>query len=104
MITKVFSVFDAKMATFSTPFFEQTTASAVRSFRRWVNTPNENNMLFNNPEDFHLYEIGEFDNEKGELMTALVSAVVSAAALKDPVPSQLNLFENNKGEKEPVPN
>jgi hypothetical protein len=65
MIHRVYSVRDSKSEEFHLPFFDTKDASAERSFRMAVNDPKT--KFHSNPEDFDLYQIGEYDTEKGEL-------------------------------------
>lgn len=100
---KIFTVYDMKAEFFGQPFFEQEEASAIRSFGDAVNDgSNPANQWFKHPEDFQLYLIGSFDNERGELKTCLPKALVMASALaRRKSPDDLPLFEKN-GEKVPV--
>jgi len=38
---------------------------AIRSFSDEVNRKDPENQLFNHPDDFDLYELGEFDDNTG---------------------------------------
>lgn len=79
----VFSIFDSKMARYSTPFFDEREASAIRNFSDWVNDgSNPGNMLFKHPEDFSLFFVGEFDRDSGELVPFTPKNLVTASALK----------------------
>lgn len=63
MISKVFAVFDVKVGVYERPFFMRTRGEAVRS---WVEVVNDPETKFNkHPEDFGLFEIAEYDDEKG---------------------------------------
>lgn len=65
MITKVFSVFDDAVKSFAQPFFAPTKESAIRSFRGLVE---DKNALVNKyPHDYSLFELGEYDDQKGTL-------------------------------------
>lgn len=65
MITKAFSVYDGKAKTFSVPFFKLTVGMALRDFEDLVNHPET--MVNRHPEDFVLYEVGNFDDSNGML-------------------------------------
>lgn len=65
MITKIFSVYDVKTQAYMTPFFSATPGSAIRSFTDAAVNPDS--IVAAHPEDFHLYEIGEFNDQTGEL-------------------------------------
>jgi hypothetical protein len=63
---KVFSIHDNKASAFLPPFFLPQLGMALRVF---TNCINESTHQFNkNPEDFTLFEIGEFDDEHGTLV------------------------------------
>lgn len=63
MKTKVFAVYDAKAETFMQPFHMNTRGMATRA---WMDTVNDAKTQFNkHPQDFTLFELGEFDDEKG---------------------------------------
>lgn len=66
MITKAFSIYDSKAMVFNVPFFQVTTPAAMRSFSDLVNDPKSN--VYRHPGDYVLYEIGEFDDEKGAMI------------------------------------
>jgi hypothetical protein len=38
---------------------------AIRSFSDEINRNNADNQLYNHPDDFDLYELGEFDDNTG---------------------------------------
>jgi len=63
MQLKIFSIRDSKGEVFNTPFFQKTHGEAERTFRELVNDPQS--MLFKYPDDFDLYFVGEYDNQKG---------------------------------------
>lgn len=68
MLMKVFSIFDIKAGAFDRPFFAQTVGIAIRSFTDAIN---DKNSPFNKyPDDFTLFELGEFDDSSG-IITAL---------------------------------
>lgn len=60
MITKMFSLYDGKAQMFQTPFYMPTLGMALRAFADLCNDPNT--MVYRHPEDFSLYEIGEYDD------------------------------------------
>lgn len=62
MILKMFSIYDAKAEAFSQPFFVPTKGLAIRSFTDAANDPKTNIHLY--PEDYTLFELGEFDDAK----------------------------------------
>jgi len=63
MMTKIFSVYDSKAKCYATPFHMKTVAQALRSWQTIVNDPKTQFCEY--PEDFTLYEIGEFSELTG---------------------------------------
>ena len=61
-----FSVFDKKAVSFNTPFFVQTKGVAMRSFADLV--ADKRTTVAQHPEDFALYEVGNFDETGGVLL------------------------------------
>ena len=47
------------------PKFVPSIGVAIRSFSDEVNRQDAENQLFNHPDDFDLYEMGEFDDNTG---------------------------------------
>lgn len=64
MTKKMFSIRDQKTEVFNTPFFNHTHGEAERNFRSLVN--DDKSMIHNNPEDFDLYYLGEYDDNTGK--------------------------------------
>lgn len=65
MRLKVFSVYDSKAAAYLQPFFSTTVGLAMRSFGDAVK--DEGHQFHRHAADYTLYQIGEFDDEKGIL-------------------------------------
>lgn len=66
MITKIFSVFDDKADLFMPPFYNQQTPVALRVFADACRQ--DDHPFRQNPADYHLYEVGTFNDETGDLM------------------------------------
>lgn len=62
MITKLFSLYDVKSGIFSHPFHAVNDQVAIRSV---VDLCREKNQISNNPSDFALHQVGEFDDNLG---------------------------------------
>lgn len=62
----VFSVRDAKAEAFMRPFFAPTRGLAIRSFVDLVNSGN-GEPVAKHPEDFCLFQLGEFNELTGQL-------------------------------------
>lgn len=63
MLMKVVSVRDAKVETFSQPFFYVTVGQAIRSFADEV--ARDGSDFAKHPEDFALFLLGVYDDQKG---------------------------------------
>lgn len=61
---KMFSVYDKKAESFSTPFFMKATGLALRGFSDMINS-GEKTQYSAHPGDFDLYELGIFHDEHG---------------------------------------
>jgi len=62
---KLFSIRDSKGDFYQAPFAQKTHGEAERTFHGLVNDPKTN--LFNYPEDYDLYYMGEFNDNTGKL-------------------------------------
>jgi len=82
MTVKLFSIFDSAAKTFSQPHPAQNRVVAIRNFRHLVNDPET--QVFKSPQDFSMYEIGEFSDGDGMIVPCAPELVVSALSLKDP--------------------
>ena len=78
MILKVFSVFDSKLQVFNTPFFSRSAADASRSFSDLVR--DSRTTVGQHPDDFFLYEIGQYSDETGELVASAPTQIAAATA------------------------
>lgn len=63
---KIYSIFDSKAEAFATPFFMPTLGMATRAFTEECSNPNS--QLLKHPEDFTLFELGEYDDSIGLLV------------------------------------
>lgn len=66
MILKVYTVKDAKAEAYLTPFYQHTTALALRQFEDMVKNPEH--PFAKHPEDYSLWKIGDYDDLKGQLI------------------------------------
>ena len=60
------SVFDRAADAYARPMFVPSVGVAIRSFSDEVNRSDIDNQLFNHPDDFDLFELGEFDDNTGK--------------------------------------
>lgn len=84
MKLKLFAIRDAKTASFGNPIVFQARGQAIRSVSDEVNRRNsgeQSTTLQQHPEDFELFEIGEFDTDTG-LITQNFESVCSCSDLK----------------------
>lgn len=66
MLSQVMSIRDAKTEIFSQPMFFVTKGVALRAFMDEVQRPNSD--VSKHPEDFSLWSLGVFDDQRGEFM------------------------------------
>ena len=59
------SVKDRAADAYGRPMFVPSVGVAIRSFSDEVNRKDPDNQLNNHPDDFDLYELGEFDDNTG---------------------------------------
>ena len=67
MIQNAYSIKDAKANVFSAPFFSINDQTAQRSFEQAKK--DSNTTISQNPEDYSLYRLAQFDDQSGELHT-----------------------------------
>jgi hypothetical protein len=60
------SVKDRAADAYGRPMYVPSVGVAIRSFSDEVNRKDPENQLFNHPDDFDLYEFGEFDDNSGQ--------------------------------------
>lgn len=65
MIQFICTVKDRAADAFGRPMFVPSTGVAIRSFSDEINRNNADNQLYNHPDDFDLYELGQFDDNTG---------------------------------------
>ena len=60
----IFAVYDSQAEAYGMPMFFKAKGEAVRAFEQQVNRQ-EDSMIAQYPQDFTLFEIGEFDSSTG---------------------------------------
>lgn len=65
MKSNIYAIYDNKAEAYMQPFFAATPGLALRAFSDNVN--NKESIFNKHPNDFVLYEIGEFDDATGDL-------------------------------------
>ena len=66
MIQFIYSIHDSKAAAYLPPFYLHNKNMAIRSFSDAVQE--ENSAFYRHPEDYSLWELGEFDDNTGEII------------------------------------
>lgn len=64
-ILKLFATHDIKADSFMQPFCAPHAGVATRGFTDAITRPQQPSDISNHPEDFNLYELGEFDSHTG---------------------------------------
>lgn len=78
----IFTVFDTAAQAFLRPFFAETEGLAKRAFSEAINTPNGDNNFFRHYQDYSLFLVGWFDDQKGEITAELPTHIGAGAAFK----------------------
>jgi len=63
---KVYATYDSKAEAYLQPFFMRARGEAIRGWTTVCNDPKT--QFFTNPEDFTLFELGEYDEFTGTLI------------------------------------
>lgn len=63
---KIFSVYDSKAEAWTRPMVNDNIGRMLRSFEDLAN--DKNHPIGQHPEDYSLFEIGEFDDESGDII------------------------------------
>lgn len=65
MKLKAFTIYDTKLEAYMQPFFMTSKGQALRAFSDTVN--DQSTQFAKHPEDFTLFEIGEYDDSNAQL-------------------------------------
>lgn len=79
MKLKIFAVRDAKAEAFGNPFFFKTHGESIRAWDEAVN--DAQSPFYKHPNDYTLFEIGEFDQQTG-LLTPLQQPIPHGSAFE----------------------
>ncbi|QXP07926.1 MAG: nonstructural protein [Arizlama microvirus] len=87
MKLKLFTCYDSKLEAYMQPFFMTTRGQALRAFTDTVNDPSS--IFAKHPEDYTLFEIGEYDDQTGDISMnqAKVSLGIAIEFLKNNKPT-----------------
>lgn len=66
-MSKLYVLYDSKSETYTAPTLNPARGQALRSFGDAVNAVGQGSIISDHPEDFTLFEIGEFDIQTGEV-------------------------------------
>lgn len=77
MKLKVICLYDSKALAYNLPQFVQSIGGAVRSFADEINRPDAGNVLYNHPDDFLLFEMGEYDDSDGRVTMLEVPRIIA---------------------------
>lgn len=93
MMMKVFALLDTKVSAFGTPFFMTHVGHAVRAVVELAQ--DQSTTVARYPNDFHLYELGAFDDQTGafELMNPQSLGPVAAFLPNPPKPRLADLIQ-----------
>ncbi len=95
MKLNIYSIFDTASGLYSRPFFTQSDAEAMRSFED-IATDAEH-PVGKHPEDYNLFRLGTFDDNKGKLVDedneCLVTALETISKTRKIQPGQLDAFD-----------
>lgn len=74
MKLQIIAVRDIQANVYGQPNFVASIGGAIRSFADEINRPAQDNVLYQHPEDFEMYHLGEFNdaNAEFELLTTPV--------------------------------
>jgi len=78
-----FSVYDSKAEAYLRPFFAETRGLALRSFRDAANDPTAEMCV--HAADYTLFEVGSFDQVKGEFTPSVPVTLGNALTFKEKV-------------------
>lgn len=83
MKMKVIAVFDVQSQAFMRPMFVAAIGAGTRMVQDEVNRAAPDNLLYQHPQDFRVFELGEWDDQSGLFSLAeLPRLVTDCSALK----------------------
>lgn len=62
----VCAVYDRVAQLYGIPNYVLSKGSTIRAFADQINKPDENNQLYQHPDDFDMYYLGTFDDQDGK--------------------------------------
>ena len=76
----IFAVRDVKADAYGQPFVSKHVGLAVRGLTDAVNDPQKQSDISRHPEDFSLYEIGQYDDQSGVIDSYDAPKLVASAS------------------------
>lgn len=83
---KIYAVKDVKAETFNNPFFQKNDITALRALSLEVNRADPGNVVYTHPQDFDLYELGDYDPDTGEITSISPVLVANGRTLVNKEP------------------
>lgn len=80
MKLKIYSLRDQKTDAYMNPIAMQTTGQLLRMLSDEINK--DDSLIGQHPEDFELFEVGEYDTQTGQLTPKLPTSVIVLSELK----------------------
>lgn len=77
MLLKVYTVYDSKAEAYLQPFYCKSKGEALRSFTEVCN--DKNSQIGKYPEDFTMFELGEFDDSNAQFKMYKSSVALGCA-------------------------
>lgn len=74
----IYAIHDITAECFTQPFYAVNNATASRILSNVVSTPGSS--IYDNPEDFRLYRIGQFDEQNGQILPLQDFELISRAS------------------------
>ena len=84
----MFSVYDTATQAYMRPFYAQTQKLAERMFDDLV--MDQNQEVFRHPEDYSLFQVGEFDDSTGGIVSINPKGIVRAHEAKARIQAELS--------------
>jgi len=83
MNQNIFTIFDSKAKAYLTPFFLHADGMAIRVFTDCVN--DKNHQFGKHPEDYILFNIGSWSDDKAKFKTSIPIALATGIELVNPL-------------------
>ncbi|QXP07983.1 MAG: nonstructural protein [Arizlama microvirus] len=81
MILQCYCVFDSAVGAYMRPMYMVSKGQAIRAFTDEVNRKADDNPMWQHPEDYQLFSVGEWDDSTGMHFYELSNAVRVVTAL-----------------------